>query len=104
LVSFWRFVQPALRKLGGVPQSAWGPIFVNARTRNELRSDGKRESYLWGQLSIVNGSFEFDLAGGGHSSGNLINLAGTNGLAVLPIGQPKIAAGETVQVMQVSWN
>ncbi len=100
LVSFWRFVQPAIKKLSGLSRS-WGPTFVPARSRGELRSDGKRETYLWGQLYLVNGGYEFQLAAGSHSSGNLINLAQTNGLAVLPVGQTSVSSGEPIQVMQV---
>jgi len=99
LVTFWRFVQPALRKLSGLP--TWEPPFISAVTQSELRSDGKRETYLWGQLRLVNGHYEFHLAGGSHSSGNLINLAGTTGLAMLPVGQTHIATGDRVQVLQV---
>lgn len=101
LVTFWRFVQPALRKLSGLAQS-WEPTFVKALTQQDLRSDGKRESYLWGHLQLVNGDYEFRLAGGSHSSGNLINLAQTNGLAVLPVGQTAIAAGAAVLVMKIN--
>ena len=100
LVSCWRFVQPALRKLSGLVGN-WLPTFVKARSRQELRAGGKRETYLWGQLHLVDGSYEFELAGGSHSSGNLINLAQTNGLAVVPVGLTSIAAGELVEVMQV---
>lgn len=100
LVSFWRFVEPALRKLSGLPQG-WRPVIVQGRTAHELRSDGKRESYLWGQVRLVAGEYEFQLAGGSHSSGNLINLAATNGLAIVPIGQTLIAAGDRVSVMLV---
>jgi molybdopterin molybdotransferase len=99
LVSFWRFVQPALKKLSG--SHSWKPVFVQARSRNDLHSDGKRETYLWGQLYLVNGNYEFHLAGGSHSSGNLINLAQTNGLAVLPVDQTFIPSGAIVQVLQV---
>ena len=101
LVTFWRFVQPALRKLSGLANS-WRPMMVQGRSRQDLRSDGKRESYLWGKTHLVNGQYEFELAGGSHSSGNLINLAQTNSLAVLPIGQTAKAAGETVQIMLVN--
>lgn len=101
LVTFWRFVQPAIRKLSGLPRG-WEPTFVNAKTQQELRSDGKRESYRWGHLSVINGSYEFTLASGSHSSGNLINLAGTNSLGMIPVGQTQILAGETIQVMQVA--
>lgn len=101
LVTFWRFVQPALQKLAGWPQP-WQPTFVNATTRHALKSDGKREAYLWGTLTLVEGRYEFEQATGSHSSGNLINLAGTNGLAVVPLGETFVEAGETVQVMQVA--
>lgn len=100
LVSFWRFVQPAVRKLAGLAEG-WEPKFVQARSHHDLRSDGKRESYLWGNMNLANGAYEFHLAGGSHSSGNLINLAQTNGLAVLPAGQTFIASGEPVQVLPI---
>jgi len=102
LLTFWRFVQPALRKLAGYPETRWRSPMLTATSMQDLRSDGKRESYLWGNLAISNGTFEFRLAGGGHSSGNLINLAGTNGFAILPIGVTSIAAGQTVSVMHVT--
>lgn len=100
LVSFWRFVQPALRKLSG-QRAHWGPIFVEARTQHALPAGGSRETYVWGQLSVKAGHYEFAIAGGSHSSGNLMNLAQTNGLAVLPIDHPPVRAGEAVRVMQV---
>ncbi len=100
LVTFWRFVQPALRKLSGIAGD-YGPVFVAAVTGQDLRSDGKRESYLWGRLNLVAGQYQFDLAGGNHSSGNLINLAGTTGLAMMPVGQTHINAGEKILVLQI---
>jgi molybdopterin molybdotransferase len=101
-VGFWRFVQPALRKLSGQPEG-WGPFFIRAKVRQALKADGKRETYLWGQLYLMlDGTYEFNLAGGSHSSGNLINLSRTNGLAVLSCDRPFIEAGDWVLVMQVS--
>ncbi|NJK30546.1 MAG: hypothetical protein HC940_10550, partial [Acaryochloris sp. SU_5_25] len=114
LVGFWRFVQPALRKLSG-QQAPWGPTFVEARWSPPILSPGdsqeqpslpkleggSRETYLWGQLSLKAGQYEFSLASGSHSSGNLINLAQTNGLAVLPIDHPPVQLGDRIQVMQV---
>jgi molybdopterin molybdotransferase len=102
LVCCWRFVQPAMKKLSGLPQEAWEPMFVQAQTRHDLRSDGRRESYLWGRLQLNGGVYEFHLAGGSHSSGNLINLAQTSGLAVMPVGQTFIPTGELVKVLQVT--
>lgn len=100
LVSFWRFVEPALRKRSGLSQG-WAPTLVNATTLDNLRADGKRETYLWGHLRLVEGQPQFHLAGGSHSSGNLVNLAGTNALAIVPVGTTAIAAQAPVQVMVV---
>jgi molybdopterin molybdotransferase len=94
-------VQPALRKLSGL-SAGWQPSFVWGMTRQELRSDGKRESYLWGRVATGETTYEFSLAGGSHSSGNLINLAQTNALAVVPIGQTLIPAGSPVQLLLIS--
>ncbi|GAB4234059.1 MAG: molybdopterin molybdotransferase MoeA [Elainellaceae cyanobacterium] len=100
LVSFWRFVQPALRKLSGL-QAEWQPRFVWGRSTHDLKSDGKRETYLWGRAQWRGNAYEFERAGGSHSSGNLINLAQTNALGIIPIGQTAIAAGDRVQMMLV---
>ncbi|MEM0981010.1 MAG: gephyrin-like molybdotransferase Glp [Cyanobacteria bacterium P01_H01_bin.58] len=100
LVSFWRFVAPALRKLSGQADS-WGAKFVTARSRQALKAGGKRETYLWGQVHSTSTGLEFSLAQGGHNSGNLVNIAGTQGLAVVPIGTTEIAAGSTVRVLWV---
>ena len=99
LVSCWRFVQPALKKLSGIGN--YQPQFVNATTRHDLKAGGRRETYLWGQLHLVNGKYKFTLAGGSHSSGNLINLAQTNGLAIVPVGQKLITVEEEIRVMLI---
>lgn len=102
LVSCWRFVQPAFSKLSGLPPESWYPMLVQARSQHELRSDGRRETYVWGQLRLdATGTYQFHLASGSHSSGNLINLAQTTGLAVVPVGQTFIRVGEAVQVLQI---
>ncbi|MBD2562815.1 MULTISPECIES: molybdopterin molybdotransferase MoeA [Nostoc] len=101
LVTFWRFVLPAIKKLSGITEG-WEPVFLKVRSHDELRSDGKRETYLWGKLHLIDGVYEFHKAGGSHSSGNLINLAQTNALAVLPVGKTLIYPQEEVQVLQLS--
>jgi len=101
LVTFWRFVLPAIKKLSGITEG-WEPVFLKVRSHDELRSDGKRETYLWGKLHLIDGVYEFHKAGGSHSSGNLINLAQTNALAVLPVGKTLISPQEEVQVLQLS--
>ncbi|MDJ0680259.1 MAG: molybdopterin molybdotransferase MoeA [Xenococcaceae cyanobacterium MO_167.B52] len=101
LVSCWRFIQSAIKKLSGLKEN-FAPTFIEATTQQELRAGGKRETYLWGKLSVVNGKYEFSLAGGSHSSGNLINLSQTNSLAVVPIGTKSIPKASKVMVMQIN--
>ncbi|MEH2137235.1 molybdopterin molybdotransferase MoeA [Nostoc sp.] len=101
LVTFWRFVLPAIKKISGITEG-WEPMFLKVRSHDELRSDGKRETYLWGKLHLIDGVYEFHKAGGSNSSGNLINLAQTDALAVLPVGKTLIYPQEEVQVLQLS--
>jgi molybdopterin molybdotransferase len=100
LVTFWRFVQPALRHRSGQP-NAWAPQTITAQTAQGLKGDRQRETYLWGRLEYENGQPTFHVAAGSHLSGNLINLAGTNALAIIPIGTPELTSGATLQVMPV---
>jgi molybdopterin molybdotransferase len=100
LVTFWRFVLPAIKKLSG-RSTGWEPQFVSGRSLQDLRSDGKRETYLWGRVSLIQGEYQFQLASGSHSSGNLINLAQTNCLAMIPIGEKYLPAGELINLLQV---
>lgn len=100
LITFWRFAQPAIRKLSGLAQG-WEPKFLNATATENLKSDGKRELYLWGNVSILEGAFHFTPAGGSRLSGNLINLAGTNALGRMAVGETTIAAGEIVKVLLI---
>ncbi|MDJ0695679.1 gephyrin-like molybdotransferase Glp [Mastigocoleus sp. MO_188.B34] len=97
LVTFWRFVKPAIQKFSGLAEG-WKPEFLQAESLHDLRSNGKRETYIWGNLKVNNGAYQFQVAGGSQSSGNLINLAQTNALAVIPVGQKLINKGEKVQV------
>lgn len=100
LVSFWRFVEPVIKKCSSIAEG-WQPKFIKAQTRQDLNSNGKRETYIWGKLDLVNGVNYFSAAGGSKSSGNLINLAQTNALAVLEVGKKSVNAGEEVKVLQV---
>lgn len=100
LVSFWRFVAPALRKLSGRADN-WAATFVMARSRQVLKAGGKRETYLWGRLHTTPAGLEFGLSHGSHSSGNLINVVGTQALAVVPIGVTELEAGSQVRVLWV---
>ncbi|MHC5828864.1 MAG: molybdopterin-binding protein, partial [Nostoc sp.] len=43
LVTFWRFVLPAIKKLSGITEG-WEAVFLKVRSHDELRSDGKNET------------------------------------------------------------
>jgi molybdopterin molybdotransferase len=101
LVSCWRFLLPAIHKLAGLPPSTWTPTWVAGVTTEDLRADGKRETYLWGKLTLVDGQYHFTLSSGSHSSGNLINLVGTNALALIPMGTTIIHAGKKVKILAI---
>lgn len=102
LVSCWRFVLPALKKLSGRKDN-WQPTFIKAVTSDRLKGIGTKETYLWGKLAVIKGEYQFSLAGKNHSSGNLIDLARSNALAVLPIDCREILEGETVLVMPIDY-
>lgn len=104
LVCFWRFFLPALAKFSGINQSNSSPQFITAKANQYLHSDGKRETYLWGKLNFVDGIAEFNLAGGSQNSANLINLAETNSLAIIPVGEKLIKSGSSVKVLVSHFN
>jgi molybdopterin molybdotransferase len=100
LVTCWRFVQPTIKKLAGLSKG-WEGKFLKVRSHSELQSNGKMETYVWGKLHLVNGGYQFHKAEGNDSSGNLINLAQTNALAVLPVGKTLVYSGQEVFVLQL---
>ncbi|HLO85583.1 MAG TPA: gephyrin-like molybdotransferase Glp [Nostocaceae cyanobacterium] len=99
LVTFWRFVQPTIQKISGIVEG--GKVeFLKVLSASQLQSNGKMETYIWGNLRLVDGVYQFHQAGGNLSSGNLINLAQTNALAVLPVGKTLISPNEEVEVLK----
>ncbi len=98
LVSCWRFVKLALDKLSGI-KNEHQPQLIQATSSQDLSSNGQRETYVWGKLNLRNGEWFFELAKGSKNSANLINLALTNALAILPIGVTKINQGDKVNVL-----
>jgi molybdopterin molybdotransferase len=98
LVSCWRFVQPAIAKLSGKEQP-WTPQWIEAKNLQTLKSTGDRETYVWGKLNIDRGVYQFSLAPGSQNSGNLINLAQTNAIAVIPQGQTIMVEGDKIMTL-----
>lgn len=103
LVTFWRFVQPALRKLSGLSHG-YEPTWIWGQSPQPLQASGKRETYLWGTLHHTAEGCYFIPADGAYSSANLINLAQCNALARVPIGQTEIPVGEAIAILPLPHN
>ncbi|PZU97122.1 MAG: molybdopterin molybdenumtransferase [Pseudanabaena sp.] len=104
MVSFWRFIQGAIAKLGGANETYWHPQFIQANTTEDLHSQGRRETYLWGVLTYQRGKPIFrpvSNPSSGYSSGNLISAIGTNAIAVMRVHQTYVPADDQVLVMMV---
>jgi molybdopterin molybdotransferase len=100
LVTFWRFVQPTIKKLSGM-NTGWEAKLLKVKSHSELKSNGKMETYIWGNLNLNNGIYEFHQTSGNLNSGNLINLAQTNALAILPVGKTLITPGEETLILLI---
>lgn len=100
MVSFWRFIRGAIAKLNGANATYWYPQFIKAMTTEDLHADGRRETYLWGQLTYQKGNPIFQPKKN-FSSGNLISAIGTNSLAVMRINQTYVPAGDVANIMMI---
>lgn len=98
MVTCCRFLKGAIALLSGEKNPPPLPI-VRGITSNHLRSQGTRETYLWGYTTLVNGYYQFIIAEGSHNSGNLINLQGVNSLAIIPEGVNLIEMGDDVSIL-----
>ncbi len=101
MMSFWRFISGAIAKLNGTNETYWYPQFIQATTTEDLHSQGRRETYLWGRLSYQKGNPIFQPVNN-YSSGNLINAIGTNALAVMLVHQTYVPAREQVRIMLIA--
>jgi molybdopterin molybdotransferase len=100
MMSFWRFIRGAIAKLNGGNPSYWYPQFIKATTTEDLHAQGRRETYLWGNLTYQKGHPVFQPVKN-YSSGNLISVIGANSLAVMRVNQTYVPAGDEVMIMLI---
>ncbi len=100
MMSFWRFMRGAIAKLNGTNETCWYPEFIQAMTTEDLHSQGRRETYLWGRLSYQKGKPIFQPVSN-YSSGNLMSAIGANALAVMRVNQSYLPAGDQAIVMLI---
>jgi molybdopterin molybdotransferase len=100
LVGCWRFVYLSFQGVAGVaePQLPWFTAVSGA----VLRGDSRRDCLLWGRVTATAGQMTFLPVAGGHNSGNLINLALANALALVTVEQGAVAEGEAVPILWLS--
>jgi len=100
MMSFWRFIRGAIAKLNGANPTYWYPQFIKATTTEDLHAQGRRETYLWGNLTYQKGSPVFQPVKN-YSSGNLISAIGINALAVMRVNQTYVPAGDVAIIMLI---
>ena len=98
MMSFWRFIRGAIAKLNGSNENYWYPQFIQAIVTEDLHSQGRRETYLWGKLTYQKGKPTFQPVSN-YSSGNLISAIGANALALIRVNQTYVPSGDEVIVM-----
>lgn len=96
LVGYWRLGQFAIKKLMGYKNCQ--PLMFHVPTLADLKGTPKRENYIWGKLVVNGGILSFQPNSGSQNSGNLVGLAHTNALGVVP-PDTTIGRGSLVEVL-----
>ena len=94
MVTFEIFVKPALAKMGG---RDYAPQIIRAKIADDMTSDGRR-SYNRVTLSRQDGQV-IARSTGIQSSGALMSMVLADGLAVIPEGERRVAAGTELSVL-----
>jgi molybdopterin molybdotransferase len=101
MVGFWLTVYPAIRKSMGYPESLQKLPVLTARLTAPAEGTGERETYVRGVLHQQEKQLYFTPRSS-HASGNLVNLQGLNGFAIVPVGTEKVEKSMEIQVLQVA--
>jgi molybdopterin molybdotransferase len=101
MVGFWLTVYPAIRKSMGYPESLQKLPVLTAQLTAPADGTGERETYVRGVLHQQEKQLYFTPRSS-HASGNLVNLQGMNGFAIVPVGTEKVEKSMEIQVLQVA--
>lgn len=97
MVTFYIFVQPALRKLMGEANAA--PLYVQARCASKLRKKAGRTEFQRGILSRSDsGDFTVEKTGA-QGSGILTSMSQANCFIILPLESESLEPGASVEVL-----
>ena len=96
MVTFLKFVRPALQRLMGQPVQE--PLLIPARCTSALRKSVGREEYQRGVLTTgADGELEVTVTGK-QGAGRLTSMSAANCLIVLPAERAGVSPGEQVRV------
>ena len=97
MVTFLAFVRPALLRMMG--SQAAEPIYLQARSEEDIRKKPGRTEYQRGLVSRAHDGTLWVRSTGNQGSGVLSSMVQGNGLMVLHHHQASVAKGDTVDVM-----
>lgn len=99
MVSFERFVHPAIRKMAGF-KNLHRPI-VTVNLTDMIHSDG-RESYIRAVVSKVGDEYRAQTTGN-QGSHVMTSLVKANALLIVPEGIKKVTPGQTLKALMLDW-
>ena len=99
MVSFERFVRPAIRKMAGY--DAWERPSLPVTIKDELHSDG-RESYV--RATVTRSAEGYTaVSTGSQGSHMMTSLVKANALVVIPEGVKVVRPGERLTALMIDW-
>lgn len=99
MVSFERFVRPAIRKMAG--HTALDRPQVTVTVQEKLSSDG-RESYVRARVTRTAQGY-LAVSTGSQGSHVMTSLVKANALVIIPEGVTMVSAGDQLQAMMLDW-
>lgn len=100
MVTFYLFVQPALRRLMGELDTT--PLLLKARSESSLRKKAGRTEYQRGVLAVDDDGNLVVRKTGPQGSGILTSMSEANCFVILPLEAETAAPGDTVTVLPFS--
>jgi molybdopterin molybdotransferase len=101
MVNFELFVRPAMLKMMGKTNFA-KPV-IDAVMEDSIKNNDGRRVFARVIVESREGRYYARLAGS-QSSGNLISMSSSNGLAVVPEDQAKVNKGDLLKVLMLDWS
>jgi molybdopterin molybdotransferase len=99
MVTYERFVRPALRALQGLPP---GPLVIPGRAAVALTGSPSLRLFLRARVEVRDGAL-WATPLGNQSSGAMASATGATHLISLPPGTGSVAPGSEIELLELSW-